>query len=255
MPLKGIFKPVYWGKFGAHVSSASRHLWMASASAVTLFANIPPSPSAVVMSRRKWLAAIENSSNCFPVILGFWWWGVVRRSCFHCFTFSFCKVAQNYQIVRALFFLTFQRNILVVFSVDDVHKLQPRGFQWTSASAGGFRVTNDWKWCTFPTGTCTRKKKPCFHNRLCCLDCSQSTSHRRIPACIWRLDCPAPALAVLLWSKSCTTHDLSRLPGRRRRVRNYVRVHSGRCFSESLEQIFVDELMSVSYVTVIAELL
>lgn len=65
----------------------------------------------------------------------------------------------------------------------------------------------------------------------------------------------APALAVLLWSRSCTTHDLSILPGRRRRVKNYVRVRSGRCFSESLEQLFVDELMSVSYVTVIAELL
>lgn len=54
---------------------------------------------------------------------------------------------------------------------------------------------------------------------------------------------------------AATTHDLSRLPGRRRRVKSYVHVHSGRCFSESLEQILVDELMSVSYVTVIAELL
>lgn len=52
-------------------------------------------------------------------------------------------------------------------------------------------------------GHARTKKKTCFHNRLCCPDCSQSASHRRIPACVRWLESTAPALAVLLWSRSC----------------------------------------------------
>lgn len=67
---------------------------------------------------------------------------------------------------------TFQRNTSVCFLVDDVHKLLLKGFQWTSVCAGGFLVTNDWKWCVLPNLILpwdvqkNKKKSCCFHNML-----------------------------------------------------------------------------------------
>lgn len=100
------------------------------------------------------------------------------------------------------------------------------------------------------------QKKNSFHNRLCCPDCSQSASHRRIPACVYDDSTARLPLSLCFYGQGAAQHTTCQdCPGDGDVSRNYVRVHSGRCFSESLEQIFVDELMSVSYVTVIAELL
>lgn len=177
------------------------------------------------------------------------------RSCFHCLTLSFCKVAQNCQAVPRQFFLAFQRNILVVFSVDDVHKLQPQASSEHLQVLAGCALRMTGSDARSQLGHARTKKKPVFTTGFLARVAAKVHLIDAFPR-VYDDSRARLQLSLCFYGQgAATTHDPSRLAGRRRRVKNYEHVHSGQCFSESLEQILVDELMSVSYITVIAELL
>lgn len=147
----------------------------------------------------------------------------------------------------------------MVFSVDDVHKLQPQASSEHLRVLAGCarRLTGSDARSQLGHARAKKKQKNNLFSQHALLPGLQpeciSSSHSLV--CMMT---PRARLQLALGfygQGAATTHGPSRLAGRRRRVKNYEHVHSGRCFSESLEQILVDELMSVSYITVVAQLI